>query len=717
MSKDTNNNFAKHFLETNEMFAEAARVLQEQIDKIGIRLGGLEKDLKNARSQLKNKDLEILRLKEIIKTYGSNGSNSNFDLRTQLRQVIDEVKDLSVSIKTNPSSSAQDDNSSAMSNVSESSLFKELQKNYNDVLIVKDSLERRVQELEREQAKNEESIDIDAGNIASLKDEVSKYVQENISLQEKIDSIENLERKNASQDEELNNLKKILDETQEENNLLQKTMAYKEEREKELLFSLDHLQQEHDLLQKTVNMKEDKEKELLQSVDELQQEHDLLEKTVNIKEEKEKELFASVDELQKEHDLLEKTVNIKEEREKELLKSVDDLQQEHDLLEKTVNIKEGREKELLVTIHSLEQKIEVLIQEKSTLLTQINDYKNQIGDLEEEILTVKLEANQLADDTENSMTFEEETMNLSKMEEKDPFDSSKDELLLKISELEMEEANWKDEKTILLSKLHDLEVSQKIDSPGEAIDNRKDSIIKSLKGEILELNQDLDTADAEIKELEIENKLLKDKFDQVDPTTIEPKSSIPSESLLENEQIVYEIKQKDSLIDEYLIRLKSQEQKISHLEALMDQERELKEKFEFLYNNTKEKLEGNLSIQAGDSTEARKRFEQVVRSLNRNSKAFDLTTNEDEDDGESGTSKSADDLGKALENANLYVSLIDKFLKPHVQVSQLLKQGTWEINSLAEIVGIERKTLMEILQELKAKNLVNFDTTNVWLIS
>ena len=749
MSKDSD--FTRHFIESNEVFSEAARVLQGQIDKIGIRLESLDKDLKNARSQLKTKDLEILRLNEIIKTYGKQKHIQNPELTDQLREAINEIKGLSESFKSSPIKESStkilgieedkqysirndeefnslvkelekkqleiqnlqqekadlieqesifkskiellEKNIESMTELKEFPLLNDLQKKYDNALNAKAELEAKVQELENE-LKTERTISSDEDGVSSLKNEVSKYIQENISLNEKIESSDNLQKKILSQSDEIKSLQKSVEDLEEENNLLQKTVNYKEERERELLKSLEDLQQEHDLLQQTVNIKEKHEKELLSSLEHLQQEHDLLQKTVNIKEDHEKELLSSVEHLQQEHDLLEKTVNIKEDREKELLKNVT----------------------------FLEQKIDALTKENSVLIQQISEFKNQVNHQEEEILGLKIQSNQLEENLEDLTDIEKESENFSEME-KDTFELANDELLLKISELEMEEANWKDERTQLLSKLQELEMGLKLNSNEGSLESiqKKDSVIKSLRNEILELNQDLDDADAEIKELEIENGLLRDKVSQIDSQTIEQKTlTTDLEDNEDTEHFIYEIKQKDSMIEEYSTRLKSQEQKILHLESLMEQERELKEKFEFLYNKMKNQIEQTKNLQGEELKDARKQFEQVIRSLNQSSKIMNLSSDEEEENDEEHSSQpksSFDELSKALENANLYVSLIDKFLKPHVQITQLLKQGTWELNSLADIIGVDKKTLLQILQELKEKKILQYDATNVWLVS
>ena len=338
MSKDSD--FTRHFIESNEVFSEAARVLQGQIDKIGIRLENLDKDLKNARSQLKTKDLEILRLNEIIKTYGKQKHIQNPELTDQLREAINEIKGLSESFKSSPIKESStkilgieedkqysirndeefnslvkelekkqleiqnlqqekadlieqesifkskiellEKNIESMTELKEFPLLNDLQKKYDHALNAKAELEIKEQELEKD-LKTEITKSNHEQRVNRLKNEVSKYIQENISLNEKIESSDNLQKKILSQSDEIKSFQKSVEDLEEENNLLQKTVNYKEERERELLKSLEDLQQEHDLLQQTVNIKEDHEKEILNKVNNLQQKIKNLEKTVNNK--------------------------------------------------------------------------------------------------------------------------------------------------------------------------------------------------------------------------------------------------------------------------------------------------------------------------------------------------------------------------------------------------------------------------------------------------
>ncbi len=105
MSKENSGNFTKSLVESNEIFTEAIRLLQEQIKKVTARLETLEKDLKSARSQLKNKDVEILRLKELIKTYEEEQKVSSQKTdQNALDQLLPQIQDLSESIKVLQSS-------------------------------------------------------------------------------------------------------------------------------------------------------------------------------------------------------------------------------------------------------------------------------------------------------------------------------------------------------------------------------------------------------------------------------------------------------------------------------------------------------------------------------------------------------------------------------------------------------------------------------------
>ena len=290
-----------------------------------------------------------------------------------------------------------------------------------------------------------------------------------------------------------------------------------------------------------------------------------------------------------------------------------------------------------------------------------------------------------------------------------------------ISEMEMEEANWQDEKKVLLETIESLHSQLKFSPDTESIDDsvvKKEAIIKSLRNEILELSQDLDDADSVLKEIQIENSALKEKVFELEskPETIPNSSeSMASDSEDDKTELIFELKEKESVIEEYETRLQTQEKKISHLENLMNQERELKEKYEHFYKNLKEKENQEKPKSETQDSEARKQLRQILNSMNQSSNALDL---EDVDDTENqGQRSKSDDLGKALENANLYVSLIDKFLKPHVQITQLLKQGTWEINSLGDLVGIDKKNLMSILRELSEKKILRYDDSKVWLLT
>ena len=260
-------------------------------------------------------------------------------------------------------------------------------------------------------------------------------------------------------------------------------------------------------------------------------------------------------------------------------------------------------------------------------------------------------------------------------------------------------------------------------------DSSQLNLINSLKSEISELNHDLDEADSELKELELENGVLRDRIaeleerDQIEvtETTVQPNSITQVKD--ENTKLTYELKEKNTQLEELTVRIQSQEQKISHLENLMEQEHELKEKFEYLFTNLKNKLEQKEIKREKDNINAKKQLEQVVRSLNLSDEVMPLTAAEDDDEeteaieGGELDDSSSEVLGKALENANLYLDLVDKFLKPHVQITQLLKQGMWDIDSLIDIIGIERKKLLEILRELSEKQILQFDETKVWLVS
>ena len=717
MSKD-NGTFTKSLLESNKIFAEAAKVLQVQIDKVTTRLEGLEKDLHTARSQLKNKNLEILRLHEIIKSYETERDlKSSKSDEEVVKRILPQLQELSVSLNEMKATIKQENSSDSSekepSDRDFATLVQELEsKNLevqnlqlenNDLKEEERLLRSKIENLELSLngSSQSKSDNDDDESLAGLKDEVSKYIKENISLQEKINSTEEVEKQLAS-------LRIRLSELEQEAQVYQQTINYKEEREKELLAKvakLEELEEDAQVYQQTINYKEEREKELLAKVaklEELEEEAQVYQKTINYKEEREKELLLLIDNLQN------NTVSLKT--------MINDLETESQLFQKTINYKEEREKELLAKIQTYESSSSSSA-DTENLFDQLNELKTQLHEKEEELINLKLRSNQLEQDGLHDLesSFDEQTLDL---DNRYPEASDENELLLKISELEMEEANWQDEKKVLIKTVDNLKKSlQGSEASSFESDDQKDQLIKSLRNEVDELNQDIDQADLELKELEIENNVLRERISELENTHFEAPATSRAQinsAIEDNTQIEYELKEKESEIEELNTRLVSQEQKISHLTDLMDQERQLKEKFEFLFNNLKKKNEEREARAESSEINAKKELNQVLKSLNQDSRISEMSTGDtdfDEDE-----SSSSDELGKALENANLYMSLIDKFLKPHVQITQLLKQGQWEINSLAEIIGLNRDQLIPVLKELAEKKILQYDQTKVWSV-
>ena len=690
MSKDTGE-FTKTLVESNEIFQEAIRLLQDQIKKVTIRLEGLEKDLKAARNQLKEKNTEILRLKEIIKTYESEQkiSGSKTDAVDLL---LPQIKDLSDTIKAFQSSIPK--NTSLEKAISEENHYE-----YEEVEVEDEEFNQLVEELEAKkleiQSLQQEKIDLLEqeqllkSRIVNLEQNIEKISESKISLafNELRDKYERESLVNQTLEEKVKELEQKLQILEEEK---------KEEVDEELSSMVDA---EHLTSLKTEVSKYIQENITLQ---------EKLDKNAEFESLIEKQ-NEDLNQLNKDKDMLEQSLqqatNNYEHAQSGLIK----LQEEH---------------------QSLELKLEQSLQENLDLINDLAVMLKQLNEKEEELLDIKLKANQLEEKFDDSV-FDKENIELS--EESDSFNQN--ELLLKISELEMEEANWQDEKRVLLSTIDNLRSSStktggsEDDSESIELKTQKyDHLIKNLKDEILELNQDLDDADSELKELEIENGVLRDRISELEQRELSgpTKQTVASDNLTElrekNTKLAYELNEKESQLSETSARLTSQEQRIAHLESLMDQERQLKEKFEFLYSGLKEKLVKKDKKREVDNLEAKKQLEQVVKSLNLSEELADLTTDDDslEDDEfteSEETTSSSDDLGRALENTELYLSLIDKFLKPHVQITQLLKQGDWEINSLAELVGLERKNLMTVLKELSDKKIVRFDENKVWLLS
>ena len=662
MSKDTGT-FTKSLVESNEIFAEAIRLLQEQIKKVTLRLEGLEKDLSIARSQLKNKNVEILRLKEIIKTYEEDQKRvvSENDQMTN-NELLTQIKDLSATIKTFQSSMSA--KSQSESNRDDKEHYE-----YEEVEVEDEEFNSLVEELDTKKLE-----------IQSILQEKEDLLEEGQVLKDKIVHLENTIEE--------------LSETQISQSL------------KELQYSYDSLQDRNNLLEEKVHTLEEE-----------------LEKAIPEESKEDEQVSSLKNEVSKYIQQNEEITSYKE--------KIEQLEEEAKQLRLNLETSQTNLLKIQEENQSLETKIDRIVKDNFDLKNDITSLTKQVNEKEEELLNLKLKGNQLEEKEDINSVF-----NLDRLEIKeDAQDSNQDELLLKISEMEMEEANWQDEKRILLSTIENLKTSlqnaKKVSDQqnSEFRDSSQLNLINSLKSEISELNHDLDEADSELKELELENGVLRDRIaeleerDQIEvtETTVQPNSITQVKD--ENTKLTYELKEKNTQLEELTVRIQSQEQKISHLENLMEQEHELKEKFEYLFTNLKNKLEQKEIKREKDNINAKKQLEQVVRSLNLSDEVMPLTAAEDDDEeteaieGGELDDSSSEVLGKALENANLYLDLVDKFLKPHVQITQLLKQGMWDIDSLIDIIGIERKKLLEILRELSEKQILQFDETKVWLVS
>jgi chromosome segregation ATPase len=602
ISKD-NNDFTKSIIESNEIFKEAVQLLQGEINKVNIRLEGLETKLKNAREQLKSKDFEILRLTEIIKTYESEQSSLATRINPQtIHQLVTNMEKLS-NVLTVSNIPVGDKSENKSINDSQIAEFEQLQKNYKlekeekiQLQIKNKNLEDQIKELKNSTALEEEHIN-------SLKREVGTYIKENISLQEQINNTETLEKKIASQKEEIEKL------SQNYANLSQEKAQF---------------------------------------------------------EEKVSEYFIIVNEQQRRQ-------------------------------------------------HEFETKYEQALKKHQEYVNEINYLKRSLAEKEEELLNVKIQENQLQDDNDDELSIE--SLNSKNYRNSTDIIMEENELLLKISEMEMEEANWQNEKKAMLLTLQNMKEALK--NPNDVNfhleTQKKDNLIQTLKNEITELGQDIDNADEELKELELENSVLREKITELEGQTSINNSELRAKlttttEIDESTNLAYELKQNEEKLEEYEKRLQTQEQKILHLENLLDQERQLKEKNEFLYKNLKNKVEKKEI----ENSSAKKQLEQVLQSLNKIDPVYEVKNDETEDPSVKETK--ADQLSNALDNAQVYMSLVDKFLKPHVQVTQLLKQGDWEINSLSDIVGIKRDELKKILHELAGKKILAFDDHKVWLV-
>ena len=267
--------------------------------------------------------------------------------------------------------------------------------------------------------------------------------------------------------------------------------------------------------------------------------------------------------------------------------------------------------------------------DKSELEEEVEFYRNLLIEKDQEIISLKKKIDIQTEKTENLGSM------------------SEDELLLKLSELELEEANWQDEKKLLLNRLKELEKNNDNISDGESISKEdliniketlktKENIIEALRSEIIDIGQDIDNADDEIDRLTIENENLSRK--------------------------VTELSEKES-----------EENSEPHGQG---------------DNNSMEFLLGRLLPK-----------EKIVEP--------EESQGTEELDG-------TDSIMSAIGNAGVFSSLIDKFLKPSVQVTYLVKQGDWDYESLAETVSVSKKELKKILYELAQEGVVHYDDYKIW---
>ncbi len=679
MSKD-DGNFTKNLVESNEIFAEAIRLLQDQIKKVTTRLETLEKDLKSARSQLKTKDTEILRLREILHTYESD--QKKFSSKTD-QNVVDlllpQIKDLTETIRS-LQSKLQNGNSSDLSLRNENESYE-----YQEVEVDDEEFNSLVEELEGKKLE-----------IQSLQQEKIDLIEQGNLLQSKINVLEqNLEKLSES---------KI-------------SMAFNELRDR-----YEKLEILNSTLDNKIKELESTNAKIVESSSKDEENH-----ISSLKDEISKYVKDNIS-LQEKLDsnaTLESKVSKQQEENTQLKNLLSEMENKYQ--DAASNLEQNQNKliRLQEENQSLETKVTQLTHDNLFQKNEISSLTNQLNQKEEEMLDLKLKADQLAEKFDDSL-FSDNQLETSDDED----ETDQDELLLRISEMELEEANWQDEKKVLLQTIENLRFTSTKSPDQKRLEEtiqRNETQIKNLKNEILELNQDMDDADAELKEIELENNVLREKIadleekGQVEPVipTMAPQAITQIKE--ENTKLVYELKEKDTKLEESLTRLKSQEQKISHIESLMDQERQLREKYEFLYSGLKDKLVKKEQKRETDNVNAQKQLEQVIKSLNLSEELTNLTEEDNlnennESDDSLRKSSAADDLKRAMESTGLYLSLIDKFLKPHVQITQLLKQGDWEINSLAEIVGLNNKELKIILNELADKKIIKFDENKVWLL-
>lgn len=697
------------FNEAEIMINEAVSLLNEQLSYVKIKVDNLDKNLTFTRKKLKEKQLENIRSQELIKTQeieinnlqkqminpesgGPINSNlkiifdefkldvynkieelssilinlevgneflsnltpqspeiesipnlsSQFDkLSNQIREISDSIEDDSVNIDYDEFSESEFDSDHLASIKNDfSTLINNLNKTQDELNSIKIDNEKLLQQLELEKGTSLSDDNVQ-GSYNELKELVYDLENQNSELTIRI---QNLESDLIEREEDTDSKQEIFHELKNQiTKYVKENMELKEKLEdsnesiivSKLENQMKKNEQNNSLIIAQLRNERD---ELLQKEKNLEPIITTLKRDYEQESKKSDELVKNNDEINKENETL--------------INNVQELQMKIDNLEKILSFTKKELADVSKSYHQeliIDKKQSKPLEEFEELEEEVSFYKDLIIEKDQQISSL-------------NKKIESGSINIDKLslENKDDY-----ELLLKLSELEMEESTWQDEKKLLLDHLEKAKSSSKNESNQIHAEELqlKVKIIEALRTEIVELGDDIDDADDKIDELSIENAKLKELHEVNDGES--QASTITSE----------EMQKKD------------------------DEIKSLKAKLEII-----ESKKGK-----PESDQLKNLVSSLLPKGNKFQKDGDL-------EGEIIDQSATDSMMNAIGDSNVFLSLVDKFLKPSIQVTYLVKQGNWDHESLAETAGLTIKELKEVLIKLAEENVIGFNDYKIWWI-
>jgi chromosome segregation ATPase len=723
------------FSDAQKMFTDVIEELSRRQTQLASKLEQLEADLIAARSKIKEKDLEVTRLHEIIKT-------QEYELVKRTQKEPEEGKTLDI-----------DD--------------------FENVMETLDQLSSKFEQFfAKIDVQPDYSIDISALNskidqLPTLSDQIELLSNNVSSLIEKDSEVGDEPVGPEIQDEELINVKKELEDLENTHTEILSKFNYEQTKSRALERQLSgrvpkeeyqqlesikiELQNQANSLSNQLLALETEKNKIKDQLTSKQTEFDALKEQLT-----ETSNEMEINQLKGQIDELTSTSRPLQDENQELIQKTQELNQKIQEFEKTQreavrNLQETsaetyqlkKEKESLSeTMLELQQKVESFDNEKANLSSQMQEKEEEIELLEADKLSLQATITEMKDALAQP----------TEIREKSDLDDDVDNLKLRIAELELEETNWQDEKEELKTRFTDLQKKITSSTPSQISSSEDVELeIKSLNKELEDLRTDLESADSELEEKDQQEIYLKEEIAKNELKVKELESLVNTyenqpgleepQSSEEFQRLQQELEKKNSEIEELNSRFSAQENKIEELTAVAKQDQLTQAKIESAYQRLKEQhqdaqieiqqhneLKKTLEAQGDNQTDiiklqddnkqregALRNIDRILTSLLPKMPDFSFQDDEKLDDHK----MMEKELGNTIEKATLYTSLIDKFLKPHVRIVHLLKQGEWDLDSLAETVGLERHELQSVLEELNKERICGFslETQKVWLIS